>query len=181
MAESRRNFFRRFLGQEQPTSAKRAARYQVLETYTRTQLLPYDFTLTNTQERELIAAVRYALERAPDDELFSNRIRPRIHEVVNQKIGPWREMSQDTGRAERLREVRLVAQDYVSEFMASESNAPTIEKMKETYRIDNPVELEAVLREQIKAWINQVDDRLIEQCDVISVRDIVFAQLRSWC
>src|SRR5262245_49297725 len=120
MAESRRQFFRRFLGQEGVPSDKRMARYQVLETYARTQLLPYDFPLTPNQERELIAAVRYCLEKAPDDVFFSNRIRGQIEEVVEQKLAPWREMSQDTGRAERLREIRLVAQDYVSAFMRSE-------------------------------------------------------------
>jgi hypothetical protein len=128
-----------------------------------------------------MAAIRYKLERTPDNVLFSNAVRKHIEEVVEQKVAPWRDQSQDTGRADRLREIRLVAQDYVGAFMVSEQDAPTIDKLKETYRIDNAVELEGVLRDQIQAWINQVDDRLIEQCDVISIKDVVFAQLRSWC
>jgi len=42
-------------------------------------------------------------------------------------------------------------------------------------------ELEDLLKRQIESWIQDVDDRLIQQYDVVSVQELVFAQLRSWC
>ena len=61
---------------------------ETLETYVRTQLLPYDFRLTEEQERELMSAVRSVLEKTTDDELFCTYDavsigRSRRHESFN--------------------------------------------------------------------------------------------------
>src|SRR5437762_303110 len=112
MALSRRQFFRRFLNPgDEPPSPERLARYEALETYTRTQLLPYDFTLTTDQERQLLAAVRAVLEKSRDNELFSNVIRGRIEEVVEARIQPWRESHHLAAQGDRLREIRNAAPD----------------------------------------------------------------------
>jgi hypothetical protein len=157
------------------------ARYEVLETYARTQLLPYDFTLTPQQERILLAKVRTLLEQTPDDGLFSMGIRGKIEEVVDAQIQPWRNENYDSGRAERLQEIRRAAPDYVSAFLADPENASTVTKITLTFGTDDLSELEVTLRRQIEDWINTCDDRLIDQCNVVTVKDIVFAQLRSWC
>ena len=179
MSFSRRQFFRRFLGNEGQTP-RRIERYETLLTYARTQLLPYDFSLTPEQEKELLAAVRSILETAPDSALFSMEIRAQIEEIVEAKIEPWRNQVYSGARTERLREVRLAAPDYVSAFL-TESPSAMIETLKQTFRIDDMRELEAVLKRQIEDWINGCDDRLIDQCDVVTIKDVVFAQLRSWC
>src|ERR1051326_5667855 len=69
MALSRRQFFRSLVPGD-PQSPKRLARYETLETYVRTQLLPYDFELTEDQERELLAEIRGVLEKTPNNDLF---------------------------------------------------------------------------------------------------------------
>jgi hypothetical protein len=37
------------------------------------------------------------------------------------------------------------------------------------------------LRQRIDDWIATVDDNELIQHDVVTVKDLVFAQLRSWC
>jgi len=180
MSLSRRQFFR-FWGGGHQSAEKRQARFEDLETYVRTHLLPYDFTLTNAQELDLIAHVRAMLERTPDEILFSTDICVQIQELVQIKIEPWRLNSNVAGREDHVREIRLVAPDYVADFVRDPASAPTIEQMKHTYGIDDLAELEGVLREQMQGWINQTDDRLLAQCDIVTVKDLVFAQLRSWC
>jgi hypothetical protein len=179
MSFSRRQFFRRFLGNEGQTP-RRLERYETLLAYARTQLLPYDFSLTAEQEAELLSAVRSILETSSDSVLFSTEIRAQIEEIVEAKIEPWRNQVYSVARTERLREVRHAAPDYVSAFLI-ESAPSMIETLKQTFRIDDISELEAMLRRQIEDWINGCDDRLIDQCDVVTIKDVVFAQLRSWC
>ena len=179
MSFSRRQFFRRFLGNEGQTP-RRLERYETLLAYARTQLLPYDFSLTTEQEAELLSAVRSILETSSDSVLFSTEIRAQIEEIVEAKIEPWRNQVYSVARTERLREVRRAAPDYVSAFLI-ESAPSLIETLKQTFRIDDMNELEAILKRQIEDWINGCDDRLIDQCDVVTIKDVVFAQLRSWC
>src|SRR5215471_14585910 len=105
MALSRRQFFRSLMPGD-PNSPQRLARYQTLETHVRTQLLPYDFELTEDQERELLAEVRSVLEKTSNDDLFAHHIRGRLEEIVEAKIQPWRKQSDVDALADRLREIR---------------------------------------------------------------------------
>src|SRR5215467_2401745 len=116
MALSRRQFFRSLLPGD-PQSPQRVARYEALETYVRTQLLPYDFELSDEQERELLAEVRSVLEKASNDDLFAYQIRGRLEEVVEAKLQPWRNKSDVDALADRLREIRQIAPDYVTTFL----------------------------------------------------------------
>ena len=70
---------------------ERIARYEEMDQYVRTELLPYDFALTAPQQDELFATVRKALEESRDEELFSAIIRFTVDEIVDRKIRPWRE------------------------------------------------------------------------------------------
>src|SRR5262245_38481308 len=129
MAESRREFFGRFWGGGTNNSPKRMARYEVLETYARTQLLPYDFALSIEQERELMAHVRGLLEGTSNEVLFSNLIRGQIEELVQAKIDPWRHRSNVDGREEKIWEIRLVAPDYVSSFLNDPAHSDVVERL----------------------------------------------------
>jgi len=82
-----------------------------METYVRTSLLPYDFSLTSEQEADLFCEVRSTLERSSDDELFSAFMRPIIEEVVGTKIRPWREENLLKSQSDRLTEIRNGASD----------------------------------------------------------------------
>jgi hypothetical protein len=180
MPLDRRQFFRRFIPGDK-TSDQRMARYDTLETYARTSLLPYDFSLTEAQERELMAAVRELLEKTSNKELFLPDVRVRVEEIVESKVQLWRLQTDATGRAERNREVRLAAPQYVGTFLTVQANTPIIEQLQHNYDIYDLKELEELLKRQIESWIQDVDDRLIQQYDVVSVQELVFAQLRSWC
>src|SRR5262245_40788343 len=91
MALSRRQFFRNFLNPGERSVQERSSRYDVLESYVRTHLLPYDFGVTQEQVSELLADVRAMLERARDEDLFSSAIYNNINSTVEAKLQPWRE------------------------------------------------------------------------------------------
>src|SRR5215471_12972251 len=180
MALSRRQFFRSLMPGD-PNSPQRLARYQSLETYVRTQLLPYDFELTEAQERELMAEVRAILEKTSNDNLFAHHIRGQLEQLVEAKIQPWRSQSDIEALAERIREIRQAAPDYVTTFLEIHAGTPVIEQLKQMYGIYDLPELEKSLKRQVEIWISETNDRLLSHYDVVSVQDLVFAQLRSWC
>jgi len=91
MALSRRQFFRHFLNPNERSVQERSARYDALESYVRTHLLPYDFGVTEQQVSELLGDIRAMFERATDEDLFSSGIYNTIDSIAEAKIQPWRE------------------------------------------------------------------------------------------
>lgn len=77
--------------------AERLARYEMMDLYVRTELLPYDFALSAEQQEHLFAAVRKALEETGDEELFSAIVRFKVDEVVDAKIRTWRQANRTRG------------------------------------------------------------------------------------
>ncbi len=181
MSLSRRQFFRRLWNRADKSRSQRLARYEVMETYVRTHLLPYDFSLTSEQETDLFAEVRGTLERSPDEELFSAFIRAIIEEVVDTKIQPWREENHLRSQADRLKEIRGAATDHVSTFLNLQATPAAVEQLKQRFGMDDSHALEAELRMRIDAWVAALEDEQLLQYDVFTVKDLVFAQLRSWC
>jgi hypothetical protein len=178
---SRRQFFRRLVKPGEKTREEREARYEVMNTYVRTELLPYDFSLTESQEAELFAAVRAALEESADDELFSAIVRFKVDEVVDSKIRPWRQANELNELANRVKELRGCAADYVATFLNGQATPAAIEQLKQRFAIPDSKALEAELRRQIQEWIVTVEESELLQYDLVTVKDLVFAQLRSWC
>jgi hypothetical protein len=181
MSLSRRQFFRRFWSPTEKSNEQRQARYEIMETYVRTHLLPYDFSLTAEQEAELFADVRTTLHGATDDELFSVVARHMMEELVDVKVQPWREENRLKDQSERVKEIRGAAVDYVGTFLSVQASPSTVEQLKQRVEISDPQALEAELRRRIGDWIAGVDDEQLLQYDVFTVKDLVFAQLRSWC
>jgi len=181
MSLSRRQFFRRLVNPGQKSPEERQSRYELMDTYVRTNLLPYDFGLTADQERELFASVRSALEETNDEELFSAILRFKVEEVVDRKIRRWRDEIQLKDQLYRLTEVRNSAGDYVSPFLNGQATPTAVEQLQIRFGIDNLPALEEILKRRIQDWIATVDDTELLQYDVVTVKDLVFAQLRSWC
>ena len=152
-----------------------------MDAYVRTSLLPYDFSLTEEQEAELFAAVRKALEETGDDELFSEILRYKVEEVADSKIRPWRDASYLDDEGGRLRELRRVAVDYVHLFLHGQGSPTTVEQLKQQLGLHDIPALETELRKRIEDWIHTVDNSDLLRYDVVTVKDLVFAQLRSWC
>jgi hypothetical protein len=181
MSLSRRQFFRRLVRPGQKSPEERRSRYDLMDTYVRTHLLPYDFALTADQETELLSAVRSALEETTDEELFSAILRFKVEEVADRKIRRWRDENQLKEQVARLKEVRDSAADYVSAFLNGQATPAAIEQLKVRLEIEDSRILEAQLTKRIREWIAAVDDSELLQYDVVTVKDLVFAQLRSWC
>ena len=88
MELSRRHFFRRLWSTGERTPEERQARYAVLESFARTQLLPYDFTLTDEQLAVMMAGVRFQLKATRDDELFAPKICVKLQRIVDSMTDP---------------------------------------------------------------------------------------------
>jgi hypothetical protein len=181
MSLSRRQFFRRLMRPGQKSPEERKARYELMDTYVRTHLLPYDFALTAEQEAELLDSIRSALNETSDEELFSAIIRFKVEELADRKIRVWREEDQLKHQQVRLNEIRQSAGDYVGAFLNGQASAAAAEQLRSRFAIDDLAALEIELTKRIREWIATVDDRELLQYDVVSVKDLVFAQLRSWC
>ena len=166
-------------GQKSPE--ERRSRYDLMDTYVRTHLLPYDFALTAEQETELLTSVRSALEETSDEELFSAILRFKVEEVADTKIRRWRSENQQKEQVIRLKEVRDSAADYVSAFLNGQATPAAIEQLRVRFAIGDSRLLEGELTKQIREWIVGMDDSELLQYDVVTVKDLVFAQLRSWC
>ena len=166
-------------GQKSPE--ERRSRYDLMDTYVRTHLLPYDFALTAEQETELLTSVRSALEETSDEELFSAILRFKVEEVADTKIRRWRSENQQKEQVIRLKEVRDSAADYVSAFLNGQATPAAIEQLRVRFAIEDSRLLEGELAKQIREWIVGMDDSELLQYDVVTVKDLVFAQLRSWC
>ena len=178
---SRRQFFRRLVRPGEKTREERQARYEVMDAYVRTNLLPYDFSLTAEQEADLLAAVRSGLEESNDEELFSAIVRFRVDEIVDSKVRPWRDAGQLNEQLSRLKELRDSAADYVSVFLNGQATPTAIDQLKEHFAIEDSKALETELRARVQEWIAAVEDSELLQYYVVTVKDLVFAQLRSWC
>jgi hypothetical protein len=181
MSLSRRQFFRRLVRPGEKSPEEREERYSSMATYVRTSLLPYDFGISAAQEAELFAAVRSALEETGDEDLFSAIIRFKVEEVVDSKIRPWREQDQLNEQLHRLTEVRNSATDYVGVFLNAQATPAAVEQLKARFASTDPKALEDELTRRIREWIATVDDADLLAYDVVTVKDLVFAQLRSWC
>lgn len=129
----------------------------------------------------MFASVRSALEETSDEELFSSILRFKVEEVVDRKIRLWRDENLLNEQAIRLSEIRRSAADYVSTFLNGQATPAAIEQLKVRCGIANPKALETELTGRIREWIGSVEDSELLQYDVVSVKDLVFAQLRSWC
>ena len=152
-----------------------------METYVRTNLLPYDFSLTAAQETELFGDVRRALELTSDEELFAAIIRFKVEEVADARIRPWREEYYVKNHQDRVKEIRDSAADYVSTFLGLQATPSTVDQLKQRFGIQDAKALEEDLKKRIQEWVATVDEDQILQYDVFTVKDLVFAQLRSWC
>jgi hypothetical protein len=160
---------------------ERQARYELMDAHVRTHLLPYDFSLTELQESELLEAVRAELQATNNEELFSAILRFKVEEVVDRKIRYWREEHYRTEQGQRLQEIRNAAGGYVGVFLDGQATPLAIEQLKARLKTDDLQALETQLTEQIQQWVVTVEDNELLQYDAVTVRDLVFAQLRSWC
>ena len=175
MPLSRRQFFRSFWS-PQKTLAQRKEQYRVMKSYVSAILIPFDFSLTPEQTAEVFELAEIALESASDEELFSDSIRIRLDQMIEPQIKNWHRELLDHVQA-----VRFAGLDYVTEFLATGATDEELEKLLSRFASKDVDGLESELRKQIRTWLDGLDNEKVRQYTVESVKDLVFAELRSWC
>jgi len=183
MELSRRHFFRRLWSTGDRTPEERQARYAVLESFVRTQLLPYDFTLTDSQLGAMMAGVRFHLKATRDNELFAPEICVKLQKIVDSMTEPWRQehflkLEAELTRASENREAAL---RHIAEFLKSRATPPQIKALRSRFSVADLPALEARLETEIHSWINGVTNEEVLRYDENSIQELVFAQLLSWC
>jgi hypothetical protein len=174
MPLSRRQFFRSFWS-PQKTLAQRQEQYRIMKSYVGAILIPFDFSLTPEQTTEVFAIADEALQAATDEDLFSDAIRIRLDQLIEPNIKRWY-----NELLSHVDEVRQCAADYVTTFLR-EGSSEEVEQLMKRFTITDWDALDTELRKQVRTWIDGLDNEKVRQYDVLTVRDLVFTQLRSWC
>jgi hypothetical protein len=147
-----------------------------MKSYVGAILIPFDFSLTAEQSSEVFAIADTALREASDEDLFSDAIRIRLDRLIEPRIRVWhREL------LTHVEDVRHSALDYVTEFLGSEASSEQVRQLMLRFSIDDPESLDGEVKSQIRMWIENLDNEIVRQYDVVTVKDLVFGELRSWC
>ena len=147
-----------------------------MKSYVSAILIPFDFSLTPEQTAEVFELAEIALESASDEELFSDAIRIRLDQMIEPQIKNWHRELLD-----HVQGVRFAGLDYVTEFLATGATDEELEKLMNRFGTKDVDGLESELRKQIRTWLDDLDNEKVRQYTVESVKDLVFAELRSWC
>jgi len=139
-------------------------------------LIPFDFSLTPEQTSEVFDTADVALKAASDEDLFSDAIRIRLDQLIEPKIKMWYNQL-----LEHVQDVRHSAADYVSAFLGYEATPEQIEQLRLRFTMEDYGDLEGELKKQIRTWVAGLDNESLRKYDVVTVKDLVFAELRSWC
>jgi hypothetical protein len=174
MAISRRQFFRGLAG---PTAEqKRERRARAVETYVRTNLLPYDFGLSAEQTSEALAAAIAEVDLDTfEDEQLTYQHCLRIRDIVEEKVQRWRD---EYLKAE---DVRREAIPFVREFLSLEATPDDLETLRQRFHAPYPAVLEEEIERQVQNWLGGLSNGRLAGCDSAATRDLVFSELRSWC
>jgi hypothetical protein len=173
MSISRRQFFRGLTPHGKDPQKDYRQRVQSVESYVRTNLLPYDFALTAEQTTEALRAAADGIDIPAEGELFDdNRLR-QLREIVEEKVQRWRE---EYLKAE---EARQIAIPFVQEFL-SQARPEDLDRFKQRFNHPNsPVSNE--IERHVQAWLSSLPNSRLAICDGPNLRELVFSELRSWC
>jgi len=150
--------------------------YRIMKSYVGAILIPFDFSLTPEQTAEVFAIADAALEAASDEDLFSDTVRISLDQLIEPSIKKWHVELLDHVQA-----VRDAAPDYVTPYLATEASPEEIEQLMTRFAVKDWDSLEAELRKEIRTCLAGLDNEKIRQYDAVTVKDLVFAELRSWC
>ena len=174
MPLNRRQFFRSFWS-PQKTLAQRQEQYRIMKSYVGAILIPFDFSLTPEQTSQVFSIADAALQSASDEDLFSDAIRIRLDQLIEPHIRTWY-----NELLEHVEEIRQCAPDHVTAFLR-EASTEEVEALMKRLGITDWDALDTELRNQIRSWISGFDNENVRKYDVLSVKDLVFTELRSWC
>jgi hypothetical protein len=175
MAISRRDFFGRWLPSRALTVRERQDRIAGLEAQLRDELLPYEFTLDPVQTDQLFENIRLRLNALSDTELSAGNVGAVKEAIAAFLIQPWREAHD---LAERI---RRAGAGWVREFLETEAAPEDLQRIRHRFNMPDSEALEDEIRGRIQAWLDALPDSRVVQYDSVSVRELVFSEIRSWC
>ena len=143
---SRRQFFRGL------TRKDRAA---AVDAYVRTNLLPYDFSLTDEQLEHLLGAVRSELADGKGTG-FSSEERQRMAEIARETIQGWRE---EYWNAEEKRRDGI---EFIREFIHTKAAPEAIER-------------------RAVSWLYAIANARLASLNAAELKELVFSQMSAWC
>jgi len=152
MPMSRRQFFRGFTGKQEPRHQLNRA--TAIDAYVRTNLLPYDFSLTDEQVEHLLGVVRCELPGEEGTE-FSSEERQRMAAIAEEMIRAWRE---DYWNAEQKRRDAII---FVREFIHTKA-APD------------------ALEQRAVSWLYKLPDARLAPLNPGELKELVFSQMNAW-
>ena len=173
MPISRRQFFRGLVGQSDDRQREQLKRTLEVESYVRTNLLPYDFALTGDQSAEVLAAAIGGVDIDGNGDLLTYENRMRLREIVDTKVQVWRE---EYLQAE---DVRRDA-SFVEEFF-HEATAEELERLGTFLQMPYPADLHQEVDRQIRVWLSGLPNAFLAKSTHEELRELVFSQIRSWC
>jgi hypothetical protein len=145
-----------------------------VESYVRTNLLPYDFPLSAEQTAEALCAAVEGIEITTDGELLDDMHVKRLREIVEERVERW--------RAEYLgaEEARREAVPFVREFL-SQAKPEDLCALKQRLQTPNDAVSEEEIERQVRVWLSSVTNSRLAVCNRSDLRELVFSELRSWC
>jgi hypothetical protein len=174
MPISRRKFFRGLIGQSDDRQRQQQKRTVEVDSYVRTNLLPYDFALTSEQTADVLAAAASGVDIDGDGDLFTYENRMRLREIVDARVQVWRE---EYLRAE---DMRKNATHFVQEFLL-EASSEERERLGSHFQMPYPADLDQEIDRQIRVWLSDLSNAFLAQKSATQLRELVFLQIRSWC
>jgi len=171
MRMSRRQFFREFTGKE--GHRRQLSRAEAVNAYVRTNLLPYDFCLTEEQVEQLLQAVRRELSGGEGSE-FSSEERQRMAAIAQETIRPWRE---DYWKAEEKRREAVI---LVREFLDTEAAPEALERMRNRFQIPPFGTLKDEIEGRARSWLYESPDARLAPLNAAELKDLVFSEMSTW-
>ena len=163
------------VGQGEGRQREEERQSTALDTYVRTNLLPYDFALTGEQTDQVLAAVRAVIQPVEGEDLFTYERRQQMNHSVEETVRPWRE---EYWKAE---EVRRDAAIMVQQFFAVETTPEERVKLCQRFHVSYPAVLEEEIARQVQVWLAGLPNARVAACDGSVLRDLVFSEIKSWC
>lgn len=175
MAISRRQFFRGLAGQNEDRLRHHEKRKFAVESYVRTNLLPYDFALTPEQTNEALTAALAGLDIDGDGDILTYERKSQLREIVESMVDQWR---QEYLQAE---DNRREAVGFVQEFLSFEARAEELTGLAERFQTSDATSLKEGAERQMRVHLSGLPHARLAGCSHTELRDLVISEIRSWC
>jgi hypothetical protein len=171
MEMSRRQFFKGITGKEGPR--REVNRAAAIDAFVRTNLLPYDFCLTDSQVEHLLRVVRSQLAEGQGSE-FSGEERQRMAAIAHETIEEWRE--EYLNAEEKRREATML----VREFLQTEGAPEMLEHIRKRLQIPSFKNLEDEIERFALSWLYGLPNERLAPLNAAELKDLVFSEIRIW-